>query len=235
MTTKPQVFASADPPASIIQSETIGFLAQYLRKTGVTRGGFDPEEKGDSRPIPQVTMPGYIHLALSQMASHRLTPYAGNVSAMIRDLIYLGIGAYAQVIADYDQGPEVQLAAHVIRQEEALRRDVYIRLVGIQQAYSIVGVGTLVDLARQAGDGAAVHDQLLRLFHHIDELPAQIWKYQMLRLAWGTPEIRQALAWLSKHPRWRNDDEVTGWTQRMDDIAEQEGREARERGEQGEQ
>ena len=222
--TRPAAFSGTDPPSTIIQKETVNFLVQYLRTNGPIRGAFDPGEKGDAKPIAGVSMPGYIHLALSQIASHRSTPYAGNVSALIRDLVYLGLGAYAQVLAEYDQGPEVQLAAHVVRQEEALRRDVYIKLTGVQQAYAIVGIGTILDLATQAGDGAAVHDQLQRLFHHIDQLPGQVWRYQMIRLAWGMPEIRDALAWLSRHPRWVNDDEVRGWTQRFDDVAEQEQR-----------
>lgn len=220
----------SDPPVSIIQTESRDLLLNYLRKNSVVRGGFEPGESESRVQLPAVSVPGYLHLALSQLASHRLTPYAGNVSAMIRDLVYLGAGAYAQIIDEYEKqngnGTEKNgtgVPMHVVRQEEALRRDLFIAAMGVGQAFSFIGAGAFVDLARRAGDSEAVFDQFWRLFNHIDGLPGQLWRYQALRLVYGMPELREALAWLQNQPKYQSNQDVEGWTSRLDDVAEQGG------------
>jgi hypothetical protein len=210
------------PPDKMLLGEAAAFIVQYLQRYGPVRGAFQVDRGGDNAPVPSPSMPGYIHLALSQVAAHPAMPYAGNASALIRDLIYLGLGALTHTLAQYDtQDDGLKFSAHVIRREETFRRDLMLQLLGFMQVYDLVAAAQTARMYIDSGDAPAVFSLIQRVFHHLEQMPGNAWRYQLLRLIYGTPELRDAVVWLGQQDSHRHNQEVAAWSLQLGTIAEQ--------------
>ena len=174
---------------------------------------------GDSKQLPQSSVPAYIHLALGQLASHEALPYAGNISAFVRDATYLLMLIYAETLEEFDLDDEHSvLAQHVLRREESFRREVYIESIGIAQIADLGALAQVMELATLAGDTERVHVLFRQVFHHVDNLPPGVWQHQFIMFIAGIPEFREALELLDRNFKWHLDNEVQGWVSRIEVI-----------------
>lgn len=173
-------------------------------------------------------MPGYIHLALSSIASHPGTAYRGNVALLVKDAVFMVLGAYAHVLAqteteqtsDEDKAA-VRMVAHVIRAEEVMRQQLLTEHMGLTHAIDILAVGQVLTLSKSAGDREEIYDQLQRLFHHVDQMPTRMLRHQLVRLIYGMPEVQTALGFLTEDLAYQLNPAVQAWTQRLDEMAQQ--------------
>lgn len=214
------VFDNDFPPENVMLGEAANIIVQYLQKYGALRGAYKIDRNGDNSPVPTPSMPGYIHLALNQIASHVATPYGGNVSVLIRDLIYLGLGAYAHVLSKYDSG-ESKFAAHIIRQEELVRQETLLQLSVMSYAYTIGATSRLLRMSIVGDAPQSVLEGLRRLFSYLEHIPDALFRHQVLVLMYGTPEVREAVTWLKDKDQFRHNFELELWSQQLGQIAEQ--------------
>ena len=216
------------PPSDLIKGEAMEFIANYLQRQGTGRTGYEVSKSGgDTKPLPAPSVPGYIHLALSAMASHHALPYSGNVAAIVRDLVYIGLGAYAHVLSQYDdKDEETQRVAHIIRQEETFRTDRLMELMSMSRVTELASASLMLQMAADGGDLTEIFDQLQRLFYEIGQVPSNMLKRLLLRQMYSTPEVRDGLGMLDADAVYHHDTEVEIWVQRFDELAEQLDQEA---------
>ncbi|KKM89955.1 hypothetical protein LCGC14_1243540 [marine sediment metagenome] len=209
------------PPVNMIQGEAAQFIANFLKKEGPARVGYQPSKGTDNKQIPQVSMPGHILLALGSLAGHPALPYSGNVAALIRDLIYIGAGAFSHVLSQYSDDEEGTFTAHIIRQEETYRRGLLVDLISMSRSFDFAVMAQLLQLALAAGNKTEIFEQLQRLFYDLNQISSRTIRELLLRQMYGTPEIRDALSYLDRDPRYHVNEEMEIWLQRFDELADQ--------------
>lgn len=220
-------------PATLASSDAAGYLVQFLRDTYGTRSVFSPSDNGDNKPLPAPAMPGYVHLALSAIASHPGTAYRGNVGLLVKDAVFMVLGAYAHVLgqAETAQSSEedkeaVRMVAHVVRAEEVMRQALLTKYMGLAHVFDILAVGQVLSLSKAAGDRQEIFDQLEKVFHHVDQMPTRVLKHQLVRLIYGMPEVQTALGYLTEDLTYQLNPAVQAWTQRLDEVAQQVNKES---------
>ncbi len=218
-TSSKPILPDANMPPAILLSQAAGYVKNYLAEHGATRGAFDIKDT-DSRPLATPTVPTWMHLALSQLINHSALPYAGTMAAFIRDAIYLTMYSYAALLHEIgESGEDTKLVDHVVRREEAFRRDQYIEESGVAQVMNIIAAGKRLELARLAGDKKHLFDQLGGLFLHLNGMDEGIWRHQMIVLMRGTPEIQEAITFLQQDFGYMVKPEVAGWASQLEDTS----------------
>ena len=215
------------PPSDMLRDEVIEVMTDYLKREGALRAPYKPEKGGENKPLPSPAMPGNVHLMLSIFAGHEALPYSGNVTALVRDIVWIGLMAYMRVLDGYSpDDPKTTHAIHIIRQEETQRLARLAEMMSVSGDFENASASILLQLAADSGDLKEIFTQLQRLFEAADQCPSRMLQHLLLQQMYTTPEIRDALSRLDADLSYHVDPEVEIWMQRFDELAEQLEQEA---------
>lgn len=213
--------AGADFPTSdSLRRELATTLMAYIDRNGPIHGPSD-DKKSDNKPVPGPSMPGHVHLAISSIAGHPALPYGGNASALIRDLIYMGLAAWAHVLLDYNpDDPDAKFVEHVIVKDESLRKDLFMDHMSLGFGTNIAAATFVLRIAMDAHDLPTLFTRLEGLFLHASGINDQSMRHHFLMQLHNTPEINEALNTLTSAIQYVGDKSLEGWVALMTELGD---------------
>lgn len=220
--TQRSVMAGNTPP-DMLRFDAIQTLIQYINQEGPDRGAFTITKDGTNQQLPGISVPSWLMQVLNILSGQDALPYGHDRSTLHRDLVYMGAMAYVHVLLQEQPGDEqVQWAAHIIRQEELIRRDLFLEELSMHWVEDLaVAAGTL-ELRMKAGTKSAIYSQLQGLFMFVQEIKDKtFWRPTMLRQMLHTPEVVKAMEILGEDEQFRIDPEYEAWVSMLDGARNQ--------------
>lgn len=209
------------PPSELVQGEAQQFIVDYLRRYGPNMTGFRISEHTDNKQVSGPSMPGYIHMALSQIAAHPALPYRGNVTALIRNLIYIGLGAHAHVLSQYNaEDPSHEFTTNIITRMDTMRESSLLTLLDRTSVYTLINSANHLAALRQVGAYSEMFQHIQRLFYDADKISSPTWRNNYLKAIAKVPEVVNAMNDLNQHPMFRGNQELEIWMQRLDELTD---------------
>jgi hypothetical protein len=205
-----------------MRSEAGQYIMGYLAQHGSARGPIKIEKEAGNQPLPGLSLPGWMMQVLNIIAGHPALPYGHDRAAAVRDMLYLSLAAYAEVLSRYETNdPDVDFATHIIRQEQAMRRDLYVEETLLHFVEDLAVVAVVLELKIKSGSRQVVFEELESIFHHIENLSdTKFWRPTIMRMALNVPEIRAAMQFVWEGETFHHHPKVSAWMQLLEDHDE---------------
>lgn len=202
-----------------IRNDAVDIISTYIAQNRHGRGPFLLQQDEQRTTLPGMVVPSWLGMLLNELCSSDLTQYNNDRPGMLRDLLFLGAAGVLSAIArTRDDDPLVQRGIHMIRHEETLRSELYVEELLLNYVEDITIVAQALRLKMEAGDHEEVFNSLRRLFDHATSAPTTFWRRTILRLMFGSAEVREALAFLRDEPRFSWSHEYQGWGQLAEEV-----------------
>lgn len=199
------------PDPDTLRDDAILFLRQFLVSQAPDRGPFQIQ-KGDNQQLPGISIPAWMMQGLSTLAGRPELPYNHDRATLHRDLIFMGLAAYVQVLSQWSQDPSIRHTTHIIRQEEQFRRGLHIQETLLNYTEDLSMLASVLDLKLRVGDHDAVYEELERTFHHLEQIEDRtFWRPTITSMVFALPEVQQALDTLGMSGRFAFDEDYQAW------------------------
>jgi len=214
------------PPQDMIHEDVVRFLIKYLQQHGSNRGAFKLERGEGNQQLPGVSLPPWLITAINMLSGHPAMPYNHDRQSYIRDALFMATMAHAQVLTGYDgQNPELKFTLHIIRQEEAFRRELYVQEMLMNFVEDLGIVCGMIELKIKAGARDAVYRELERLFAFVSGIEdIEFWRPTILRFMVRTPEIQDAMKYVGEKDTYFFDTSYQAWKGILDAVQERDER-----------
>ena len=211
-------------PAAMMRQDALVFLEQHIRQTHQQRGPFFLVNNEASQMLPQTSLPAWLMTIINQVTSDQRFGYNNDRQALVRDCIFYYMAALVSAAGQDSPGePSITQAAHIIRHEENLRRELYGEELLMRYTEDFIILARGLSLKMQAGSHRAVYNGLMSIFTHVQGIADQnYWRPTILRMVLNTPEVQAAVQFLMRDESYANTQAVQGWYSLMEDDGEEE-------------
>lgn len=209
----------------MIEGEAAQFIVSYLEQYGSERGAFKLDKgDGNNQQLPGVSVPAWLISTMNMLSGHPALPFNNDRPSLHRDILFLGCAALCNVLARYNEGDEqVRFSMHILRQEEALRREMFVEEAQNAFIEDLAFVSSILLLKLNVGAKQAIYETLERLFHYVQNIDDVIfWRPTVLQMMLKIPEISLSMRALAEDPFYKYDSKFEAWAHMLSSQEEED-------------